>query len=61
MVLKMDSGEGRYYNESFVRDEHRLISLVGQEIVAGADIVYKRFHNGPTISNSFSDSKFDCG
>ena len=57
-ILKVDGGEGRYYNESEPQDDFRLISLSGKDIFAGAEVEYRPFHSEPDVAEVFENSKF---
>ena len=57
VILKMDGGEGRYYNESLPNDDFPLLLLDGEYVFGGAAVNYPRFHPDPQVNRVFESSE----
>lgn len=58
VMLRMDLGEGKYYNESNPNDDHRLIYVYNdRQTYGGAEVYYKKYHTTPTVANVMVASK----
>lgn len=56
VVLRLDSGEGKYYTESMPQDAHRLI-YIGDSFAA-ADLYYpNRWHTEPQVNKDLIQSE----
>lgn len=51
VILKLDHGDGKYFNQSMPSSQHQLIYVSGyRQVFGGANAYYKTFHNTPTLS-----------
>ena len=52
----MDSGVGKYYNESFPDNRFRLLSIEDKELFGAAQVSFNQYSNEPTVLNALEDS-----
>ena len=59
MILKMDHGEGKYYNQSLPTDEHRLMYMHDtKQTFGGAEVYYQKYkEDQPVITDVLVSSK----
>ena len=57
IIMKMDGGEGRYYNESWPQDAHRYIILQDRWTALAASVYYRKYHEFPVVEDGVEDSK----
>ena len=58
VILKMDHGEGKYYNESFPTDEHRLMFIHDtRQTYGGAEVYYRKYVTQPVVTDVLVSSK----
>ena len=58
VILKMDQGEGKYYNESLPSEEHQLMNIHDtQETYGGAEVYYKKYVQEPIVTEVLISSE----
>ena len=58
VILKMDQGEGKYYNESLPNEEHRLMYMHDtRQTYGGAEVYYRKYVQEPIVSEVLVSSK----
>ena len=59
VFMKLDGGEGRFYNYSIGgMADHRLILVSQREVFAGGDVKFPGANVDPIVDDDLLDSKF---
>ena len=59
-VLRLDSGEGRFYNETYIHDDGHMLMFLDERVHGAAYVTYQLYTNRAVTSNDLIECKSFC-